>query len=125
MCPLKVYGLKVHLVREISRERSSIPNTGNEQSYWSGKRICLTAGPDSWAHHVLEGLRVRGATEPLVPRSATYDLTNLNAVHRLYTNWLGSPGNGTSRSHPDPLSSPWQVVSAPTGPARQTFFTRT
>ncbi len=50
----------------------------------SGKRILLTGGSGFLGQHVHEALVAAGATNVLVPRRADYDLTQEEAVARVY-----------------------------------------
>ncbi len=48
------------------------------------KRIVVTGGSGFLGSFVVEGLRVRGATDVIVPRSKEYDLVDSAAVRRLF-----------------------------------------
>ena len=50
----------------------------------SSKRILLTGGSGFLGRHVLDALRAQGAKEVEVPRKAQYDLTQEEAVARVY-----------------------------------------
>ena len=50
----------------------------------SAKRILLTGGSGFLGRHVLEALRAQGARDVVVPRKAEYDLTQEEAVARVY-----------------------------------------
>ena len=50
----------------------------------SSKRILLTGGSGFLGRHVLDALRAQGARDVVVPRKAQYDLTQEEAVARVY-----------------------------------------
>ncbi|MHC4908651.1 MAG: GDP-L-fucose synthase family protein [Planctomycetota bacterium] len=50
----------------------------------ASKRVCVTGGAGFLGRCVLERLRQRGCTEIHVPRQADYDLTQADAVARMY-----------------------------------------
>ena len=52
---------------------------------WSQERVAVTGGAGFLGSFVLEELRDRGARDVFVPRSADYDLVDMAAVRRLYT----------------------------------------
>ena len=51
---------------------------------WTGKRVLVTGGAGFFGSFVVEGLRRRGATDVVVPRSRDYDLVDRAAVRRLF-----------------------------------------
>ena len=51
---------------------------------WSSERVVVTGGAGFLGSFVVEELRRRGAREIFVPRSAEYDLVDMDAVKRLY-----------------------------------------
>ncbi len=53
-------------------------------SFWSDKRVVVTGGAGFLGSFVVEGLQARGAKHVIVPRSAEYDLVDIEAVRRLY-----------------------------------------
>ncbi len=53
-------------------------------SNWGGERVVVTGGAGFLGGFVVEALRARGAGEVFVPRSRDYDLTDMEAVRRLY-----------------------------------------
>jgi GDP-L-fucose synthase len=58
---------------------------GRVAEFWSDKRVVVTGGAGFLGSFVCEGLRARGAKEVFVPRIEDYDLTDVAAVRRLYT----------------------------------------
>jgi GDP-L-fucose synthase len=52
---------------------------------WATKRVLVTGGAGFFGTFVVDGLRQRGATTIIVPRSRDYDLVDRGAVHRLIT----------------------------------------
>jgi GDP-L-fucose synthase len=61
-------------------------NSGNPQetqSYWSGKRVCVTGGAGFLGDFIVEKLRRRGAEEVFIPRKRDYDLVQLDAVQAM------------------------------------------
>lgn len=53
-------------------------------SYFSDRRVVVTGGAGFLGSAVVERLRQRGARDVFVPRSREYDLTEVEAVRRLY-----------------------------------------
>lgn len=53
---------------------------------WKGKRVCITGGAGFLGRHVQEALRARGVSDGqmFIPRRVDYDLTQEEAVVRLY-----------------------------------------
>ncbi len=64
----------------IDGERTTDP------SYWSGKRVCVTGGAGFVGRQVCAQLARTAAAAVVVPRSAEYDLTDRDAVSRLFDN---------------------------------------
>jgi len=58
----------------------SWPDSG---SFWQGKRVVVTGGAGFLGSFVVEKLRERGVGEVFAPRSAAYDLTQLDAIRQL------------------------------------------
>jgi len=52
--------------------------------FWDGSRVLVTGGAGFLGSYVVEGLRARGCTEIIVPRSADCDLVQAEAVKRLF-----------------------------------------
>ncbi len=60
------------------------PDAAPTERFWSGLRVVVTGGAGFLGSFVVEKLRARGAREVFVPRSRDFDLTQMDAVHRLY-----------------------------------------
>jgi len=56
--------------------------SGNE-SFWSGKRVCVTGGAGFLGSYVLEGLAVRGARDVFVPTIEEFDLVQPEGIRRM------------------------------------------
>ena len=54
------------------------------ESFWSNRRFCVTGGAGFLGSHLVEKMRQRGASDIFVPRSRDYDLTQPEAVSRMY-----------------------------------------
>ncbi len=54
------------------------------EPYWRNKQVIVTGGAGFLGKFVVEKLRQRGVEEILVPRIEEYDLTDRDAIHRLY-----------------------------------------
>jgi GDP-L-fucose synthase len=54
-------------------------------SFWADKRVVVTGGAGFLGSFVVEQLRAKGCRHIIVPRSRDYDLVQMEAVHRLYT----------------------------------------
>jgi GDP-L-fucose synthase len=52
--------------------------------HWPSERVTVTGGAGFLGGYAVDELRRRGATEIFVPRSADYDLVEMDAVKRLY-----------------------------------------
>jgi GDP-L-fucose synthase len=59
------------------------------ENFWQGKRVIVTGGAGFLGSFVIEKLKQRGATDIIVPRIEKYDLTDRDAVRRLYADTLG------------------------------------
>ena len=60
-------------------------NWPNGRFFWQDKRVIVTGGAGFLGSFVVEKLQERGAAEIVVPRSAKYDLTQLDAIQQLLT----------------------------------------
>jgi GDP-L-fucose synthase len=65
----------------------------HSQQYWRDRRVIVTGGAGFLGSFMVEKLEGRGAVDIVVPRSADYDLTQLEAVKQLFrdTNQKGRP----------------------------------
>lgn len=88
-------------------------DTGIHQPFWQNKRVIVTGGSGFLGSVVVRKLHERGAAEVIVPRSADYDLTQIEAIRQLLqdTSWPDSVdmvihmaarvgGIGANREHP-------------------------
>ncbi|RJP36305.1 MAG: GDP-L-fucose synthase [Phycisphaerales bacterium] len=55
-----------------------------DDSFWTGKRVCVTGGAGFLGRVVCRRLAEAGASRITIPRRADYDLTDRNAVVRLF-----------------------------------------
>ncbi|MBL8089782.1 MAG: GDP-L-fucose synthase [Anaerolineales bacterium] len=58
------------------------------ESFWKNKRIIVTGGGGFLGSFVVEKLKERGATDIFIPRKKDYDLTQREAIERLYDDAL-------------------------------------
>lgn len=57
-------------------------------TYWQNKRVIVTGGGGFLGSFVVEKLKERGATDIFIPRKKDYDLTQREAIERLYDDAL-------------------------------------
>lgn len=74
-----------------------------DKSFWSGKKVIVTGGQGFLGCVVVEKLRQRGATQIIVPTIEMYDLTQKQAIQRLFEDSglskisrSASPGGGAA-----------------------------
>ncbi|HNM37654.1 MAG TPA: NAD-dependent epimerase/dehydratase family protein, partial [Anaerolineales bacterium] len=60
------------------------------ENFWSNKRVVVTGGGGFLGSFVVEKLKERGATDIFIPRKKDYDLTQREAIERLYVDILKS-----------------------------------
>ena len=58
------------------------------ESFWKDKRVVVTGGGGFLGSFVVEKLKERGATDIFIPRKKDYDLTQREAIERLYVDTL-------------------------------------
>lgn len=58
------------------------------ESFWKNKRVIVTGGGGFLGSFVIEKLKERGATDIFIPRKKDYDLTQREAIERLYVDAL-------------------------------------
>lgn len=55
-----------------------------DPAFWSNKKVIVTGGAGFLGSYVTEKLKQRGAREIIVPRIEKYDLTDIEAIRRLF-----------------------------------------
>ncbi len=58
------------------------------ENFWKNKRVIVTGGGGFLGSFVVEKLKERGATDIFIPRKKDYDLTQREAIERLYVDAL-------------------------------------
>ena len=62
--------------------------TNMAENFWNNKRVVVTGGGGFLGSFVVEKLKERGATDIFIPRKKEYDLTQREAIERLYVDVL-------------------------------------
>ena len=60
------------------------PFDSNGSNFWTDKKVIVTGGAGFLGSYVVEKLKQRRTKEIIVPRIEEYDLTDINAIQRLY-----------------------------------------
>jgi len=68
----------------------------NNSTFWQHKRVIVTGGAGFLGSYVVEKLKEKGTAEIIVPRSADYDLRNVDAIRQLLTDTSLLGNNGRS-----------------------------
>lgn len=58
-------------------------NWPDSRQFWQGKRVTVTGGAGFLGSHIVEALRVHGATNIFIPRSTEYDLRSLHGIQSM------------------------------------------
>jgi GDP-L-fucose synthase len=81
----------------------------SQPGFWKSKSVVVTGGAGFLGHCVVAKLRARGCSNIIVPRQAEFDLTNVDAIRRLYESAQPDMvvhlaavcgGIGANRAHP-------------------------
>ncbi len=59
----------------------------DSHTFWRDRRVIVTGGAGFLGSFIVQKLRARGAAEVIVPRSAAYDLTRLDAIRQLFADF--------------------------------------
>ena len=59
-------------------------NWPDSREFWRDKRVIVTGGAGFLGSFVVEKLQQRGAADIIVPRSADYDLRDIDAIRQLF-----------------------------------------
>jgi len=81
-------------------------NWPDSRAFWQDKRVIVTGGAGFLGSFVVEKLQARGAAEIIAPRSADYDLTQLDAIRQLFSDF----GAGPQSPIPNPQSAIDMVI---------------
>lgn len=66
---------------------SDTPTWPDSHTFWRDRRVIVTGGAGFLGSFIVQKLRARGAAEVIVPRSAAYDLTRLDAIRQLFADF--------------------------------------
>jgi GDP-L-fucose synthase len=67
---------------------NSKPLNLQPSTFWQNKRVIVTGGGGFLGSFVVDALKQRGATDIFIPRKKDYDLTDHDAIDRLYNDAL-------------------------------------
>lgn len=59
----------------------------DSHTFWRDRRVIVTGGAGFLGSFIVQKLHARGAAEVIVPRSAAYDLTRLDAIRQLFADF--------------------------------------
>lgn len=59
----------------------------DSHTFWRDRRVIVTGGAGFLGSFIVQKLHARGAAEVIVPRSAAYDLTKLDAIRQLFADF--------------------------------------
>jgi GDP-L-fucose synthase len=66
------------------------------ENFWQNKRVIVTGGGGFLGSFVVDELKKRGATDIFIPRKKDYDLTDHDAIDRLYDETLSGAQAGNT-----------------------------
>lgn len=66
---------------------SDTPTWPDSHTFWRDRRVIVTGGAGFLGSFIVQKLHARGAAEVIVPRSAAYDLTRLDAIRQLFADF--------------------------------------